>query len=437
MAHFKRTLPILSILLLLLTGCGTNTGSGPRSWIDMPLDRTRHNLDPIRILAHASSTHGVASFRFTIDDDVIEEVAVRGGRFESAETSWTPPEAGIYTLGVIATDGNGEPGGLATSILYVGDAGPDTSGFGDRMYGACEGVEAMLFEAHPGAIPPGACTVVVWEVAAPEGWSIILEGDQVEPWGETPFCFELTTALKLSIETPEGECSKFIVVDVSEDFVPPPADSDEVAVFFIAEPEVIPRGTCAELYWEVGMPEPYEVTLEEELVEPAMGREVCPEETTTYHLVVHRPGEPVERSVTIEVLDEGEQPGPSGGPGPTTTTHPPAPDTTPPTISNPSVDPDDWIYDVPGGCTPNAFYISVEVTDAGGVASVILDWDGNGVRSGPATLNPIGGNLYVHSLGAFMQPGSLNGFSITATDNASNSSTVTPSWNLDIENCGG
>lgn len=430
MSQRKWTLPILVILLLLMTGCGTNTGNGARSWIDMPLDRTRHSLDPIRILAHASSSDGVASFRFTIDDDVIEEVSVRGGRFETAETSWTPPEAGIYTLGVVATDGNGDPGGLATSVLYVGDAGPDTSGFGDRMYGACEGVEAIHFEAHPSWIPPGSCTVVVWEVAAPEDWSIILNGDQVETWGETPFCFEMTTALKLSIETPEGECSKFIVVDVSEDFVLPPTGSDDVFVFFIAEPEAIPRGACAELYWSVEMPEQYEVTLEEELVEPMMGREVCPEETTTYHLVVHRPGEPVERTVTIEVLGEGEEPGPAA------TSQPPAPDTTPPTISNPSVD-RNWVNVADTGCTDTAFYFSVNVADASGVASVMLNWTGEEVRDGPATLNPIGGNLYVHSLGAFQQPGMLHSFSITATDNASNSSTVYPTWNLDIEDCGG
>lgn len=436
MCRARMTLPTLLIFVLLLTGCRPGAGDGPRSWIDTPLDRSRHNLEPIPILAHASSSHGVASFRFSIDDEVIGEVTVRGGRFAEARTSWTPPEAGIYTLGVVAMDANGAAGQLSTSILYVGDAGPNTQGFGDRMYGQCEGVEYVFLEAHPGAIAPGACSMVVWEVGVPEDWSVILNGERVESWGEMPFCFEMTTALKLSVETPQGECSKYVIVDVSEDVALPPPGSEEVFIVFIAEPEAVPRGACAELYWEVLMPEPFEISLDEEPVEPATGREVCPEETTSYHLVVHHPDGPIEEIRIIEVFDEGEGPGPTAGPGATATTQPATPDTTPPTISNYDVDPS-WVFDATGTCTPTAFLISVDVSDSGGVASVVLDWTGVPVRDGPESMNFNGGNEYVYSLGAFMQPGQLGEFSITATDNASNSSTVYPTWNLDIEDCGG
>jgi hypothetical protein len=243
------------------------------------------------------------------------------------------------------------------------------------------------------------------------------------------------------LETPAGDCRKYVIVDVSEDIEPAPPGEGEMAILFIAEPDAISRGQCAELYWQVETPEPYEITLDEQLVEPVMGREVCPEETTTYHLIVHRPDGSIETARTVEVLDEIAGSTPTSGPGPGPTNTPAAPDTTPPAISSYTVNPLDFIYTykTPGGAycteTPTAFYFSATVTDAGGVASVVLDWTGSGVRNGPATLNPIGGNQYVHSLGLFLNPGLLSGFSITATDNASNTTTVYPTWSLDVEQC--
>ncbi|MGD2253418.1 MAG: hypothetical protein PVF70_10950 [Anaerolineales bacterium] len=437
MSRDRLALPTLGIIVMLLSGCRTGTGDGPRSWIDMPLDRTRLDLAPIQILAHASSLQGVVSFSFTIDGEEIGEVSVQGGRFEAANVEWIPAEAGIYTLGVIATDSNGEAGEMATSILYVGDAGPNQSGFGDRMYGACDGVEGMHIRANPAMIPPGACSLILWEIGAPEDWTVMLDGNRVNLWGEELFCFEMTTALELSVETPQGDCRKYVIVDVSEDFELPPPVETEIEILFAAAPQEISRGQCAELYWEVHSPEPYEITLGEYLVDPVMSVEVCPEETTTYHLIVHRGEEPVERTQTVVVLGEGGVAEPTPGePGPGPTAPPPAPDTTPPTISGESFSPS-FVYVYGGTCTPTDFYISVNVSDAGGVASVVLDWTGYGVRDGPVTMNFIGGNQYVYALGAFMQSGWLDGFSITATDNASNTSSVTPSWNLDIEACGG
>jgi hypothetical protein len=432
-------LPTLGIIVILLSGCRAATGGGPRSWIDTPLDRTRLDLAPIQILAHASSLQGVASFSFTIDGEEIGEVSVQGGRFEAAEMEWIPPEAGIYTLGVIATDSNGEAGEMATSILYLGDAGPNQSGFGDRMYGACDGVEGMHIRANPALIPPGACSLIFWEIGAPEDWTVRLDGNRVNLWGEELFCFEMTTALELNVETPQGDCRKYVIVDVSEDFELPPPEEAGIEIVFTAAPQEISRGQCAELYWEVQSPEPYEITLGDQLVEPVMGFEVCPEETTTYHLIVHRGEEPVERTQTIVVLGEGEVAGPTPtpGPGPAPTAPPPGPDTTPPSISGWSVNPTDFIYSVPCSETPTAYYFSVNVSDAGGVASVVLDWTGYGVRDGPVTMNFIGGNQYVYSLGAFQNDGAMDTFTITATDNASNSSTVSPSWYLIIELCGG
>ena len=78
----------------------------------------------------------------------------------------------------------------------------------------------------------------------------------------------------------------------------------------------------------------------------------------------------------------------------------------------------------------------MKVTDASGVANVRLNWKGSGVRNGPESMNYSGGK-YVKNLGLFVNTGSLSNFSITATDNAGNTSTLSRGWNLDIEECGG
>jgi hypothetical protein len=48
-----------------------------------------------------------------------------------------------------------------------------------------------------------------------------------------------------------------------------------------------------------------------------------------------------------------------------------------------------------------------------------------------------GGGVYFKNLGLFVNTGYLSSFSITATDNAGNSSTINPGWSLDVEECGG
>jgi hypothetical protein len=199
--------------------------------------------------------------------------------------------------------------------------------------------------------------------------------------------------------------------------------------------------------------------------------EVCPGETTPYFLTSEVSPELV---AIIEVIDEGENPDdpssppdpnltptytltpdPSVSPTPTATPDPGAsstpsqtpssgptdtsiPDTTPPVITNASVSPNDFIYTSDGSCSPTNFQISVKVTDAGGISTVSLNWTGSGVRSGPVSMNYSGsGGVYFKNLRLFENPGSLSGFSITATDNTGNSSTINPSWNLNVEQCGG
>ncbi len=81
----------------------------------------------------------------------------------------------------------------------------------------------------------------------------------------------------------------------------PAAEGGEI--IFLVEPEAIPAGGCAVLYWEVRPPA--DALLDGEVVPPTGEREVCPEATRTYELLVPETGEM--RTVRLHVeAAEGE-----------------------------------------------------------------------------------------------------------------------------------
>jgi len=87
----------------------------------------------------------------------------------------------------------------------------------------------------------------------------------------------------------------------------------------MVEPDVIPPGGCAMLHWEVIPPGDWRVLLDGQEVPHIGEREVCPENTTPYELLVEAPGGPQVRTVTLHI--EGapppeEPPPPEEGPPP-------------------------------------------------------------------------------------------------------------------------
>lgn len=455
MKRFYYLVALILVFSLLLTACGSSS-AGPTSWLDRPLDQTHHPLEPIEIMAHASSDNGVADFEISIDGEIVHQVSVKGGRLEKVTYTWNPEEAGVYVVGATATDSRGNRGGEATSTIYIGGAGQ--MGPNDSI-GDCEGVEYIFMEANPFAISPGECTIVFWEVIAPDHWPVFLDGEQVDHIGERLYCLQESTFVELSVETETGMCQKWNIVDVDEGYLSENEPPPDLAVFFEGHPPEIHQGECAMLIWEVNPGEGGETILQGELVPPAGEMEVCPTEPTLYELIAVRFDTGTSSFVMVDIID-GESPetngddititpgiiitttsipsgggtntpAPSGGP-----TDTPSPDTTPPNISGASVTPNTFVYNTNGSCSPTSFNFSVNVTDAGGVASVRLNWTGSGIRSGPENMNYSGGK-YVKDLGLFVNTGSLSNFTITATDNVGNSKTDSPSWNLDVEECGG
>jgi len=81
-----------------------------------------------------------------------------------------------------------------------------------------------------------------------------------------------------------------------------PPGREEGEIFFFVEPELIPAGGCAVLRWEVHPPA--DALLNGEGVPPTGEREVCPEETVEYELLV--PEREQARTVTLQVERPGE-----------------------------------------------------------------------------------------------------------------------------------
>lgn len=458
---------LLSLLFILfLSACGSST-TGPTSWIDKPLDKTRHPLAPLEIITHASSSSGVGSFEVTVDEMSLGTFQVNGGRFEMTALEWVPDEPGVYTIGVTASDSSGNPGSQATSIVYIGDIGLEGEVLEGPGYGDCGDVEHMFMVANPPVILPGTCSLLFWEVlVASDDFAVIVDGKPVDPVGEFPVCPEESVPIELIVESPAGVCRQWQMVYVDED-IPEYEERTDQFINFEGFPPVIDQGECAILLWEVGPHSDILPMIDGQEVDFFGEREVCPNQTTTYYLASLDPQRPLEAFVTIEVIggeeitpevagvpdsDDGPTNTPSSsssssGVTPTPTnkpaaqaTHTPTPkpvDTTPPSISGASISPSSFIYNTNGSCTPTKFTISANVSDAGGIKSVVLNWTGSGVRSGPATMNGSGGK-YTVKVGKFVNTtGQLSNFSITATDKAGNIKKINLGWSVNVEECGG
>jgi hypothetical protein len=206
------------------------------------------------------------------------------------------------------------------------------------------------FWAEQDIIPPGGCTMLHWEVEGAEEYPVFLNGEGVPPSGEQEVCLHEPMTFELLVETPEGSVEERVTIAVGGEGSqeepppgepppdeippqepppeePPPVGGPEVIVF-VTNPDAIPQGGCAMLFWEVHPPE-FPVFLDGQEVTPIGEREVCPQQTTTYELVVDTPEGPQERTVTLHVEAEPE-------PG---STSPPAPPTQPPQPTTPPAPP--------------------------------------------------------------------------------------------------
>jgi len=168
----------------------------------------------------------------------------------------------------------------------------------------------IQFWASQEVVSPGSCTMLHWQVSSGEQYPVFLDGREVAPEGEEEVCLEGPTTYELVVGVPGGSVSQSVSIQVEE---PGPEAGPEV-INLTVDPDVITRGGCAILHWEIAPPE-WPVFVNGQEVTATGEREECPEGTTTYEVIVEAPGGPYVRTVTLSV----------DGPGPEPTPQPPAP----------------------------------------------------------------------------------------------------------------
>ena len=120
MKHVSHAALIAIILLGTLSAC-QQTGGGPRSWIDQPLDKETFPFEVLMLQAHASDEDGVKDIEFLIDEQSITTINAGGGRMGKALYEWTPPGPGVYMIYAQAVDNNGNVGDAASSQITIGE----------------------------------------------------------------------------------------------------------------------------------------------------------------------------------------------------------------------------------------------------------------------------------------------------------------------------
>ena len=108
---------------LFFSAC-QQTGQGPRTWIDQPLDESTFPLEPIILQAHASDIDGVDSIEFYLDDQTLIQVDAGGKRLGNATYEWLPPGEGEYTIFAKSTDTVGNTGSAASTFVTIGEKHP-------------------------------------------------------------------------------------------------------------------------------------------------------------------------------------------------------------------------------------------------------------------------------------------------------------------------
>jgi hypothetical protein len=198
------------------------------------------------------------------------------------------------------------------------------------------------FWAEPDVVPPGGCAMLHWEAHGAEEYRVLLNGEEVPPFGEDEVCLHEPMAFELLVETPEGPIEQTVTIEIEGEGPPeepppgepppeePPPEGGPEVIILEVHPDMIPQGACAMLFWEVHPPGEWRVLLGDEEVEPFGEREVCPAATTTYQLLVEGPGGPQERTVTLRIEGEPEPLPPSTPPPGATPPPTPPPGATPP-----------------------------------------------------------------------------------------------------------
>lgn len=423
----KRTFsPCTAIFLaaLLLSACiPSSQAQGPRTWIDQPLDGVQVPLAPLTIQAHASDADGVEVIEFYVDDGLVASVPAGGARLGEALIQWVPPAAGVYVISASAVDGQGNIGPKASVQVSVGDVavtGIPTAATSSSQCAAEALVAPILVSPADGSsvapapllawsYPDAACHPYSYKIDISEdaSFSDIALGFGALDYNETSRSWPL----------PPGKCYYWRAMAYVPDVTGPASPAWS---FCIKSAASAPSFTLSQnAHCRLGPGTAYDSVdvLTQGTTVAIEGRN----EDSSWFWVLKPSGSShcwVAASVGTASGEWQTVPIVAAPPLPT---EPPTVvvDTTPPSITNYSVNPSSIQQ---GGCGQlSTAIVSATVSDAGGVSRVIARVPG----FGEIEMTHVGGSVYQASVGPFDSTGDFSIF-IFAWDNAENSTQSAP-----------
>lgn len=187
------------LVMLLLSGCVGPSQDGTYVWIDVPIDRlTFTELQTIKITGHATAPGGVERVDIYVNDGLLSSLSdlETQGKLSSFNTTWTPPEYGIYIIMAFAFGGDGSssapdvamvtfrrdivvelPAAVTlTPFLTTPTETPTRTPFLELSHTPEPGVE---FWVDPVPVEAGGCTTIYWRV---EGVLNVIFGGIEQPF---------------------------------------------------------------------------------------------------------------------------------------------------------------------------------------------------------------------------------------------------------------
>jgi hypothetical protein len=315
---------------------GAPAAAGAQAWIENPTEGESLPLAPVRLVAYATDSQGVASVELRMNGDLLPAQETQEQSFESSrrllrvDHQWTPPKEGKYILearGLNNEGGYGEPDfvqfcvgacpGMATPTATSTPTLPPSPTAAATPSPTSSPSPAPLrvtFTADRTSLQAGQCTTIRWSVEGPVA-AVQVNGQDVPRTALSEVCPPRTTTFILMATGTDGsQTTRQVTVAVEaptpSPTVPPTLTATPfVQVTFSADRTSLVAGECAVLQWavqgDVGM-----VTLNGQPVNPTGQNRVCPPGTTVYTLAAIRTdGAPTQRSVTIAV--QGITPSPT------------------------------------------------------------------------------------------------------------------------------
>lgn len=381
----KRSWVSLTLILFAMLGvaCDRTTSmiafvpTGPRSWIDAPLNGSTISLAPIDVVSHSTDPMKIVAVELNVNGAVIrtDPNMDTAATLATTRQQWVPPAPGDYTLQVRAQNSASVWGDYASKVVTVVAAPvkppvppvlppvvvPPVAATAAASAVAPSPLPAVTiaFTVDKPSLVQGQCATIHWQVT--NASQVFLDNATVNMSGSKQDCPTQNTTHTLRVVTLDKQTVQrtlTISVVVPTRTVPPPpppplqtgcSGTPNIASFS-ASPSSISAGGSSTLSWGA-VTNANAVEIDQGIggVAAPGSTSVSPGGTTTYTLTAHCGNNAASKHVTVTVSGASPPPPPQ-----------------PPTFGNANSDQATFFFNS-AKCGPKQVTISVSSANASGV----------------------------------------------------------------------